>query len=127
MESVEPRLPAVRSIAWLDALRGSKIPCEKKKPCDESRVPDEHAPAQATVQSLRCRIATDPSRRIKWPPECATLKCEPATKPSSLRRAKGGRVRTAIPLPSISVECMLVAYQTVEEVEARNEHTDECD
>src|SRR5882724_4825123 len=75
------------------------------------------------MQSLRCRISSHPSRRVKWPSKCAALKCDPAAKPSSLWRTKERCVRATVPLPGFSVECILVAYQTIEKVEARNERS----
>src|SRR5436190_23589977 len=95
---------AVRSIAWLDAWRRWEVPYEKKKPCNEANIPDEHAPTQESVQRLGCWIRSDPRWGVERPTECTPLKGYAAAEPGAFRGIKQETTWPSILLPCVAVE-----------------------
>jgi hypothetical protein len=99
---------------------------EQDEQRDNANIPDEHTPAKTRNECLRSRIATYPTRREKQPDAAAALKRETTAEVSRLGRAKQKADGSAVLLPYITMEPILVADETIEKVEGAKKHSHEC-
>jgi hypothetical protein len=78
------------------------------------------------MECLRSRVTKYPTRRENQPDETAALKRETTAEESPFGRPKEKAAWSAVLLPCITMEPILVADETIEREEAGKKHSHEC-